>query len=248
MNLRLSDEERAFERRISDMIDLSERHYCTKYSAFLNEREQLIAENAARSAGVEYALFGGYDGAVRKAIGIGGYSRDEEDFPIKAVTFTFRKADALSHRDFLGALMSMNIKRELIGDILTGEGYGIVFCTDTAQQLMLDEITKVGRVGVTAEAGIHAEIPESRFAEISGIVSSLRADSVAAIATGLSREKAALLIKSGKMQVNCIECDVSAAVSEGDRITINGFGKFILDDAGSITKKDRIHIRLRKFI
>lgn len=71
MNLRLSDEERAFERRISDMIDLSERHYCTKYSAFLNEREQLIAENAARSAGAEYALFGGYDGAVRKAIGIG---------------------------------------------------------------------------------------------------------------------------------------------------------------------------------
>lgn len=246
MNIRLTDEERAFERHIADLAALSDKHYCTKFSAFLNEREQLIAQNAV--SGMDFLLYGGFDGSVRKVIGIGGYSRETENFPVKAVTFTFRKSDVLTHRDFLGALMSMNIKRELIGDILTGEGYGIVFCIDTVQQLIIDEISKIGRVGVKAEAGIHAEIPQKQFALLEGVVSSLRADSVAAVATGLSREKAVLLIKSGKVQINCCECDVSTGVSENDTITINGFGKFILDDAGTMTKKGRIHIRLKKYI
>lgn len=248
MNLKLTDEEKAFERRIFDMADLSERHCCTRFSAFLNEREQLIAEKTAVITGAEYAFFGGYEGAVRRVMGIGGYSREEQDFPVKAVTFSYRKCDTLTHRDFLGALMSMNIKRELIGDILTGEGYGIVFCAESVAQLIIDEVNKVGRVGVTAKEGICAEIPKPEFAEISGVVSSVRADSVAAAATGLSREKAALLIKSGKMQINCIECDTDTPLSENDRITINGFGKFIFDEAGAVTKKGRIHIKLRKYI
>ena len=37
-------------------------------------------------------------------------------------------ADELTHRDFLGTLMGLGIKRETIGDILTDDNCGYVFC------------------------------------------------------------------------------------------------------------------------
>lgn len=74
----------------------------------------------------------------------------EDIFPVGAVTFSFRKSDTLTHRDILGALMSLEIKRELLGDILTAEGYAVVFVHENAIELV-SSVDKIGRVGVTAE-------------------------------------------------------------------------------------------------
>lgn len=38
-----------------------------------------------------------------------------EQFPIKAVTFTFRKEDSVTHRDVLGSLMALGIERDTVG-------------------------------------------------------------------------------------------------------------------------------------
>ena len=50
-----------------------------------------------------------------------GASADEESFPITALEFTYREQDDLRHRDFLGSLMAMGIRRDTLGDILTGK-------------------------------------------------------------------------------------------------------------------------------
>lgn len=50
----------------------------------------------------------------------GGYI----DFPYRVITAEFPRQYSLTHRDFLGALMNLGLRREAIGDILVEEGRG----------------------------------------------------------------------------------------------------------------------------
>ena len=74
----------------------------------------------------------------------GAFVEGEEAFD-EGVALFFRAQDAITHRDILGSLMGLNLKRELIGEILTGEDFAVVFCTGAAAQLILSELERVGR-------------------------------------------------------------------------------------------------------
>ena len=45
----------------------------------------------------------------------------------------------------------------------------------------------------------------------------------------------------------CVEKTVKT-VETGDKITVRGYGKFVLDSADGRTKKDRIVIKAKKYI
>ena len=141
----LSEEERYLSAHIADMQRLAVKSGVPRFSMFLNEREAAVARYAVRG---ELAFFGGYDGAARTVCGVleSTYAQEmsqEDVFPVGAVTFTFRKSDKLTHREFLGALLSLEIKRELLGDILVAEGYAVVFVYETAIEL----VSRVDRIG-----------------------------------------------------------------------------------------------------
>ncbi|MFR0870643.1 MAG: YlmH/Sll1252 family protein [Oscillospiraceae bacterium] len=177
----------------------------------LNEREAAVARYAVRG---ELAFFGGYDGAARTVCGVleGTYAQEmslEDVFPVGAVTFTFRKSDKLTHREFLGALLSLEIKRELLGDILVAEGYAVVFVYETAIELV-SRVDRIGRVGVTAEVGITKPLPEQKMERRDVTVSSLRLDCIVAAAANTSREKSAALIKSGMVSADHTPCTIVA--------------------------------------
>ncbi|MGN0687672.1 MAG: YlmH/Sll1252 family protein, partial [Oscillospiraceae bacterium] len=128
----LNEDERFLSAHISDLQRLSAKSGVPRFSAFLNEREAVVAENSANQRPLFY---GGYDGAARVVCGFvqDTYAQELEPcdiFPITPLTFYFRKCDSLSHRDFLGAMLSLEIKRELIGDILIAQGYAVVFVHD----------------------------------------------------------------------------------------------------------------------
>ena len=199
----LSEEERYLSAHIADMQRLAVKSGVPRFSMFLNEREAAVARYAVRG---ELAFFGGYDGAARTVCGVleGTYAQEmslEDVFPVGAVTFTFRKSDKLTHREFLGALLSLEIKRELLGDILVAEGYAVVFVYETAIELV-SRVDRIGRVGVTAEVGITKPLPEQKMERRDVTVSSLRLDCIVAAAANTSREKSAALIKSGMVSAD----------------------------------------------
>ena len=77
----------------------------------------------------------------------------------------------------------------------------------------------------------------------------MRLDCVVSLAAKLSREKAAALIRSEKVDINHFTASsVSAELREGDVLSIRGSGRFILSGIDGETKKGRIHINLRKYI
>ena len=97
-------------------------------------------------------LYGGFQEAERKVAGFfPDYVEIDEQlpslFPLEPLTARFREQDKLSHRDFLGSLMGLRISREMIGDILVGNGFAVFFVLNQAVPPILNEMKKVGRVG-----------------------------------------------------------------------------------------------------
>ena len=135
--------------RIGDTADLCERTSSFKFLGFLSLEESLLADRILSKRNVKYSFFGGYDTAERVMLGcFPDWAECEENyFPITAVTFDYRKADKLTHRDFLGSLMGLGIKRESVGDILVEDGRAVAFLSRDILKYVLTQIEKIGRTG-----------------------------------------------------------------------------------------------------
>lgn len=239
-------EEKDFYRHILDLIEISEKICQPRFSFFLTEREQQLAKLAAQFVGADYDFWGGYESAARKMFS--SPSSDESDYPLDSITFLFRRQDKLTHRDFLGALMSLGIQRDQIGDIAVSEGGAVTFVSKNISSLILSEVDKIGRVGVRTEYGIKIEIPKQEFEEIAAVAASVRIDAIVAASCAISREKAALMIKSGNVIVNGVEiCSSSKNLELSDTFSVKGYGKFVFSQLGNETKKGKYHILINKY-
>lgn len=247
----LSDDDKILVSHIKDMTELCEKIGKPRFSAFLDERQAVIAESVLKSLRWEsYELFGGYEGASRRVLGVfPQYFGGETGFPIAVLKFSYREADRLSHRDFLGAFMSRQIKREMLGDIIVSGGSTTAFVYETVKHTLMSETDKVGSVGVKVSEGNASELNVSQtFIDKNGTVPSLRLDSIVAMAAGISRGKAVSLIKGGQVTVMYVtEGSASFMLSEGDIFSVRGVGKFLLYSVNGTTKKDRIHITVKKY-
>lgn len=249
-----ASEDKLLDARLNDMADRCERYGAPVFSAFLDERQCAVAEQRLRHlpSGLGFALYGGYEGAMRKMLAVfPEYCPAEEgDYPMKCLTLTYRPEDEVTHRDVLGSFMAQQLRREVIGDILTGEGVSQCFVTDVAAKLLVQSVTKIGRVGVRLTCERELCLGNTQeFRQISGTVASLRLDCVVSLAAGISREKAAALIRSDRVGVNHFPASsVSQELHEGDILSIRGCGRFILYGIDGLTKKNRIHIDIRKYI
>ena len=88
----------------------------------MNEEQQAAAQKYLDSVHFEeYMFFGGCENSERRVLGLFFDSPDQNEFPVDALEFKYRPCYKLTHRDFLGALMSLGIEREAVGDILGGE-------------------------------------------------------------------------------------------------------------------------------
>lgn len=248
--MNISEEDAALLRRISDIIALSHKQHKVRQTSFLNEHEQASALSFLERSGSAYRFFGGYKDAKRAVLAVCNDEEiSDEDFSICALTFSYRPSDELTHRDFLGSLMALGITRESVGDIIVSKGGAVVFCTAAVMPLIKDEITKIGRVGVTIEQGVNIDLPEQQYEDLILTVSSLRLDCVIAAASGKSRENAAKIITSKLVSVNSFENDnVSCILRENDIITIRGTGKFLFKEIIGKTKKDKSRILLKKYL
>jgi len=247
--------EKFFFAKLNDMARLCEKNGSYCFSSFLDERQCAEAEMWCRKniGSLQFMLWGGFEGAKRKILAVyQEYCSDfvKSEFPLKCVTFSYRKTDSLSHRDFLGTFMGMNLKRETIGDIVTGEGSAQAIVTETASKLICSSVSKIGKTGVKCTDTLPFEMSvQENFQTLSGTVASVRLDCIVSFATGKSRENAVKLIRSEKTDVNHLpRTSVSSEVREGDVISIRGTGRFVLKSIDGTTKKDRLHITMLKYI
>ena len=235
--------------RINDTFDISQKTSKPKFFGFLRREEAVLAQRTLDNRGADYTLYGGYEAAERVMLGCFPDWCDEAAFPITAVTFTYRAADELRHRDFLGALTAIGITRESIGDILVEKGRAVAFLRNEVLSFVLLNIDKIGRIGVKISEGFNEPLPQAdSLIEATVTVSSLRLDCVVSAVCGVSRNKANELIDIGFVTVNSVICEKSTKqVNDGDAISVRGKGKFIVGNTSSKTKKDRTVLEFKKF-
>lgn len=249
----LPDEDRILAARLADMLNTTERNYSVRFTLFLDERQCALAEGILRSLSwTDFNFWGGYNAAQRRMLAIfpPDFEPDEAAFPLLPLECLFRKTDSLSHRDFLGAILSHGIKRDVLGDILVSEGKAVVFVSSAVSDMLMREVEKIGSVGVKIRPAENTDFNrEEKFVEISGTVASLRIDSIFSLAAHISREKSAALIESAGIEINHEKSfSVSRLLAQEDVFSARGFGKFILSEIGGLSKKGKTFVCIKKYM
>ena len=199
-------------------------------------------------------LFGGTDMCERKMIRFGdpnelGY---EEDFPIAALLIepvAAKFADDLTHRDFLGALMNLGIKRELLGDIFVKESKALVFCKESIKDYIIDNLSRIRhttvKLSVTEDVSF---IATPNLEEKTLQVASLRADAVISKVFNLSRNESLLLFQNGLVFIGGRECTENAKqLNPGDIVSVRGHGRFEFVEAKGVSRKGKTNCIVRKW-
>ncbi len=237
---------------ISHVMDLAER--CEKagvvmYSPFLNPRELNLAASRCKG-GFSIKSFGGYDDAERRMLAFCPEADDEAYYPIAALKIISKDGRVFSHRDYLGAVLSLGIKREKVGDIIIDNDCAIVFCESNVAGFICLNLDKVASAGVICTiCDVDDVTVERRFEIKSASVASLRLDCVLSAAIGKSRETTCELINRGLVQLNYdIAKSTSARIKTGDVISARGYGKMIVETDCSTTRKGRIKIEIKHFV
>lgn len=246
-------EDSILEARLRDAVRIAESQHRPHFIGFLDERQAVLAKRYMQNSPYEnYQFWGGHPEAERVLLGTFPEYLEPcpEEFPLCPVTARFRREDLLSHRDFLGALLNRGVERDTLGDILLEKGRAVLFVRREVRDFLLQQTEKIGRTGIRWEEGAQEPYPAAHsFLECTGVVASSRLDCLTAAVSGISREKAAELVRSGLVMVDHQEeISVSAEVAEGCVVSIRGKGRFIVDRLGPITKKGRLSIAWRKYI
>ena len=163
-----------------------------------------------------------------------------------------RFSPALSHRDYLGALMGLGIKREMTGDIIVGENGCKIAVLEKIAPFIAENLAKAGRG--TLKAKIISPSQARQGEKAAGVpdsftVSTMRLDSVVKNAFRVSRTDACAAIEGGLVFVNDLECQMpDKKIIAGDKVVFRRKGRIIVEDCSSVSKKGRIIVEIKKFM
>ena len=239
--------------RLKELADRSYSQGQYTFTDFMSLAEQSVYYECERELSYAHpTLFGGCDIAERKMIRFG--SEEElgyvQDFPIAAIRIRpvmNKFSDNLNHRDFLGALMNLGIKREMLGDIFVKGNEACVFCRDSLAEFISENLTRIKHTSVIASvtddiSDITRPILEDKVIQ----VSSVRIDAVISRVYNLSRQEALDLFPGGLVFLNGRECTENAKLlKEEDIVSIRGKGKFEFSKEMGLSKKGKSNCIVR---
>ena len=246
------DSNSVFEAHIRDLVLRAQKSCIPVYTDFLSYNEQLIAERIVKEFSTSFKFFGGYPDAENAILCIYCTCEPENnDFPINCLRIvTNNKRASLTHRDYMGAIMSLGIERSVFGDIIIKQSEAFCFVQQRISDFFIDNLESVGREKCNislVQRDFNIETV-NRFSEFNAIISSDRLDCFVAVICSLSRGSSVELIKKGLVSVNgLIITDQSKRILENDRIVIRGYGKYIIGPCDGKTRKDRLKIIIKKY-
>ncbi len=234
-------------------MDAARRHEASgrvQFLGFLDERQQLLAQAQLSAQREEFHFFGGYPQAERQMLAVGvQQSLQACEYPFFCLRIACKNAKRLTHRDYLGALMGLGLKREAVGDILPDQQGAILFALPSAAALIEEQLHEVGRETVSvSRSTVPDELCAPQGEPVRLSVASPRLDAVVSGVLHQSRETAAELIRADRVQINHRSCtSVSTQLEEGDLVTVRGIGRFRLSELGGVSRKGRVFLTCIKY-
>lgn len=234
------------------LIELAKRSYETNsftFTDFLSMAE--LSDFYEIESVLGYAcptLNGGCDMSERKMIRFGdpvefGF---EQPFPIDTLIIeplNEKFSDNLNHRDFLGALMNLGIKRQMLGDIFVKNNKACLFCKDSISEYITDSLSRIKHTSVKVRKGEDtSDITSPTLLDKTIQISSNRLDAIISKVYNLSRNDSLMLFQSGLVYINARQCTENAKkVMPKDVISVRGHGRFEFDGELNISKKGKLN-------
>lgn len=236
--------------KIIDKANGCLKNYDVRYSDFLNPFEVENAKAILNSNdNLKYTIDGGYDASERKMVFIYPFYMEygdiDETLRFIQIEGNF-KFKSVSHKDYLGSLLSLGIKREKIGDIIIHENFCQVIVSYDICDFILMNLEKVARNNVKLKEISRAEIinnPPS-YKETSFTVTSSRIDCIISGLYNMSRQESAKLINNEKVQIDYEKItSCSREIKSGCLISVRGKGRAQIVSIGDLTKKCKIKVQ-----
>lgn len=255
-----NNEDRLLVSKMLDQIVLCSKRNKIQNTDFLDERQKNILEKALHRTDIEnYMIFGGFDDAQRNTVIFYPEKWDKEIveknyntvMQIVEIILPNDLQGKYIHRDYLGALMKLGLKREKIGDIIVWEKGAHIIVLNEIVSFLEQNLTTLTRfqksqiniknIEELHECNINKE-------EIEIIVSSMRLDNIISELAKTSRTKAEEYISKERVFINYeVVTKDSKILKIGDKITIRGKGKFEIKEQIGNTKKGRNILKIEKY-
>lgn len=181
------------------------------------------------------------------------FEENPDDNPLTVIEVEKdRFSPDLSHRDYLGSLMGLGIRRELTGDINVEKSGCKMAVISKIAHFIIENMDKAGRGTLKAKiipAKQACDGAKSVGVADSFTVSSMRLDSVVKNAFRVSRTEAANAVEGGTVYVNDVEClKPDKKISAGDKVVFRRKGRIIVNDCSSLSKKGRVIVEITRFV
>ena len=247
--------------KILDKIEFVKQKEKLEYTDFLDMYQISLVKSFMKKNNFEnYILFGGVEDSERKILLIYPEKYDmkmlqknySKIIKVIRVILNDDEKGKYSHRNYLGGIVKVGMKREKVGDILVFDDGADILVKEEAVENLKQELIKLNRFENSKFEVINLEElrkAEIKVEDIKIIVPSLRLDNFVSDLAKTSRSKAVQIIDSERVFINGQnETKVSKQVKLGDVITIRGKGRFVVKEFSGTTRSGRMVVNIEKYV
>ncbi len=200
--------------QILDKIEFAKTRNRTEYTDFLDRYQVSLVENFLRKInGKNFKLYGGYEEAERKIAIFYPENYDEEMLEknykkilkIVRVKLPEKLKGKYSHRNYLGGIVKLGLKREKVGDIIVYDEGADIITLEEFSSILEKEISSLTRFEgsiITKEEIGELNKREIKIEQVKIIVPSLRLDNFVSDLAKTSRSKAVQIINQERVFIN----------------------------------------------
>ena len=259
----INEDDRLLISKLLDKIEFVNKRNSVEYTEFLDMRQRQLLERVMIEQKItNYVATGGYKTAERTVLVIYPEKLEEiienEQFDFNTVLGAVRISlpnelkGIYSHRDYLGAIIKIGMRREKVGDIITSkDGADILVLKNTEKYIIdgLKELTRFSKAEFQSLKLEELNIEEPKTQIIDIIIPSMRIDSIVSEIIRTSRAKAMTIIKEERVFVNHeLITKGSKEVKENDTITVRGKGRFKVGKIVNSTRKGNLVLEVEKYV
>lgn len=200
--------------QVLDKIEFLKSRNKIEYTDFLDMYQVALVENFLRKINFEYfKLYGGYEDAERKIAIIYPSQYNEsmiqknynKILKIVRVKLPEELKGKYSHRNYLGGIVKLGLKREKVGDIIVYEEGADIITFDSFSNILkegLFSLTRFKDSQISIEDINKLNKKEIEIEQVKIIVPSLRLDNIVSDLARTSRSKASQIIAQERVFIN----------------------------------------------
>lgn len=247
--------------QLLDKMELAKTRNKIEYTDFLDMYQVSLVENFFRKIQYKnYQLYGGYEEAERKIAMVYPEKYDEkmveknQNKILKVVRILLPEEEKgnYSHRNYLGGIVKLGLKREKVGDIIVYEEGADIITQESFSEILkqqLPQLTRFENSKIMQEEIQNLRKREIKVEEVKIIVPSLRLDNFVSDLARTSRSKAVQILEQERVFINGQnETKASKQIKINDIITIRGKGRFIVKEFVGTTRSGRTIVRIQKYV